>query len=156
MIRLNFTVNIIHKQAKMDTTVPSIQEPEYVSNTSDLVSISLAAVTGILALALIVLVLIKFRSRLGCIRRINPSVERRGTTYQGIRLRSLIPSVFVISEEESTKRSARLSRVNGMNEYYSQLSIARELSVEDMPDIDLSRSDSFAVSFASRTRQQVS
>lgn len=147
-----------HTTADMDTTVLPGAEQGAVSNTSDLVSVSLAAVIGVLVFALILLVLIKYRHRLGCVRIINgPSVERRGTRYEGIRLRSLIPSVFVISEDEiQPKRSARLSRVNGMHEYYSHLSIARELSVEDMPDIDLSRSDSFAVSFASRTRQQVS
>lgn len=140
----------------MDTTGFPTPEPETVSNTSDLISISLAAVIAVLVLALIVLVLIRYRSRIGCLKRKNPTIERRGTRYQGIRLRSLIPSVFVISEEdEQAKRSARLSRVNGMNEYYSHLSIARELSVEDMPDIDLSRSDSFAVSFSNRARHHV-
>ena len=124
------------------------------AQTSDIVSISLSSVVAGLVIILLIVLLVKYRSRLNCIKR-KDSVQRRGTRYQGIRLRSLVPSIFVLSGEESReKRSARLSKVNGLNEYYSQLSIARELSVEEMPDIDLSRSDSFAVSFASRTRQE--
>ena len=135
-----------------DQTDPS-PEPSS-AQTSDIVSISLSSIVAGLVIILLIVLLVKYRSRLNCIKR-KDSVQRRGTRYQGIRLRSLVPSIFVLSEESGEERSARLSKVNGLNEYYSQLSIARELSVEEMPDIDLSRSDSFAVTFSSRTRQEV-
>lgn len=140
--------------ADRDSDVPDPTTKTIERDSPDVLSISLTVVIVILVLLLLMLILRRYRDRLRCVRKAN-IVERRGTTYQGIRMRSLIPSVFVISEDDANqKRNARLSRVNGIHDYYSHLSIARELSVEDMPDIDLSRSDSFAVSFG-RPRQEV-
>ena len=49
------------------------------------------------------------------------------------------------SSHEWLKRGVRMSDMR--EHYYEHISLGRELSLEEMPEIDLSRSDSFAVPF---------